>query len=89
MADLSPDKYEFGFKKPDIFVPGTDMLISKKCYEMYTSVFDYLQAYKGDDVDAYIALMRVKNLKDMTKLNITFLSQIINLTYKLDRVLIL
>ncbi|XP_035710341.1 proteasome activator complex subunit 4A isoform X3 [Folsomia candida] len=58
VADLSPDKYEFGFKKPDIFVPGTDMLISKKCYEMYTSVFDYLQAYKGDDVDAYIALMR-------------------------------
>lgn len=59
VADLTPDRYDFGIKKRDIFVPGSKILISQKYFEIYTAVFTYLQSYKADDVDAYIALMKV------------------------------
>lgn len=59
VVDLSPDRYDFAVPKADIFVPGTDKLITKRYFEIYCQVFDYLQKYKADDTDAFIALMRV------------------------------
>jgi hypothetical protein len=65
VADLSPDRYEFGIPKPDIFVPGTDKLITKRYFEIYCEVFDYLQKFKADDTDAFLALMKVTKVEDI------------------------
>jgi len=61
VVDLSPDRYDFGVPKVDIVVPGTNKLITKRYFEIYCEVFDYLQNYKADDTDAFIALMKVLN----------------------------
>jgi len=58
VADLQPDNMKFGMPKRDVFVPGTDKLITRKYYEIYCEVFEYLQKYKADDTDAYLALMK-------------------------------
>ncbi len=67
IADLSADRFDFGSlsKFPDIYAPSDKnknegkLLITKKYFEIYLSMFSYLESYKADDVDAYIALMKV------------------------------
>lgn len=57
--DLDPDNIRFNLPKIEIKVPNTDENITKKYYKIYCSFAVYLEKFKADDTDAYIALMKV------------------------------
>lgn len=58
VVDLTPDQINFGIPPIKITAPGTNENITLKYYKLYCSFQSYLEKYKSDDTDAFIALMK-------------------------------
>ncbi|ODM89343.1 Proteasome activator complex subunit 4 [Orchesella cincta] len=58
VADLTPDTIKFGLPEIEIKVPNSNEEMSYKYYQIYLAAAKYLETFKADDTDAFIALMK-------------------------------
>ncbi|CAG7668831.1 unnamed protein product, partial [Allacma fusca] len=58
IVDFSSDPYTFGLPTFDITIPGTGENVKRKYFDMLTQVQEYLEKFKPDDTDAFVAVIR-------------------------------
>ena len=59
--------YEFGIPKIDIVDPKTGENMKRKYFDLYCGIKTYLDKFKDDDTDAYVALIKVNNVETLRK----------------------
>ena len=71
VVDFSMDPYTFGLPKFEIVIPGTGENVKYKYFQLLLQIQSYLEKFKADDTDAFVAVIRVSccyfNVTDFRK----------------------
>jgi len=54
--------YDFNLPNVEVTVPGTGQNIKQKYFEIFCGIKIYLDKFKDDDTEAYIQLIKVREL---------------------------